>query len=230
MAFILSIETSTTVCSVALSKDGHTIASLEEHQANSHATILTVLINQLLSNEGISASQLSAVAVSSGPGSYTGLRIGVSVAKGICYASKIPLIALPTLQIMAANAVSKMETKENILICPMIDARRMEVYSALYKCDLQLIREVTAEIITEESYKELLTTQKILFAGNGASKCQPLIQHHNAQFIDDVYAPAAEMATLAFKKYNKQQFEDVAYFEPFYLKNFIATIPKKKLL
>ena len=229
MALILSIETSTTVCSVALSQDGHTIASLEEHQANSHATILTVLINQLLSDKDISASQLSAVAVSSGPGSYTGLRIGVSVAKGICYAAKIPLIALPTLQIIAANAVSRMDTNEDILLCPMIDARRMEVYSALYRCNLQLVRDVTAEIITEESYKNLLTTQKILFAGNGASKCQTLIQHHNARFINDVYAPAAEMGMLAFKKYNTQQFEDVAYFEPFYLKNFIATVPKKKL-
>jgi tRNA threonylcarbamoyladenosine biosynthesis protein TsaB len=230
MAFILSIETSTTVCSVALSKDGHTISSLEEHQANSHAAILTVLINQILSNEDIKTEQLSAVAVSSGPGSYTGLRIGVSVAKGICYASKIPLIALPTLQIMAANAVSKIDAKENILLCPMIDARRMEVYSALYQCDLQLVQDVAAEIITEDSYKNLLTDQKILFVGNGAGKCRPLIQHHNALFMDDVYAPAAEMAILAFEKYTKQQFEDVAYFEPFYLKNFIATKPKKKLL
>lgn len=230
MALILSIETSTTVCSVALHDEGETIAFLEEQKPNSHAAVLTVLIEKLLSDQKIPIEKLDALAISSGPGSYTGLRIGVSVAKGICFAIGKPLIAIPTLQIIAAYAVSLFPAfGSQALFCPMIDARRMEVYSALYTSDLKVFRSVEAEIITSESYQSVLAENSILFCGNGSQKCQEVIHHKNAHFLPDVYAPASMMGKLAFEKYNQKDFEDVAYFEPFYLKSFVATVPKKPL-
>lgn len=230
MALILSIETSTTVCSVALHDKGKTIAYLEEQQPNSHAAVLTVLIEKLFLDQKIPIQNIDALAISSGPGSYTGLRIGVSVAKGICFALKKPLIAVSTLQIIAAHAASLIPTSDNTtLICPMIDARRMEVYAALYTSDLKIFRSVEAEIITSDSYQTILTEHPIIFCGNGSQKCQELIQHKNAYFTPNIYAPAFIMGELAFKKYKIKDFEDVAYFEPFYLKKFVATTPKKPL-
>lgn len=230
MALILSIETSTTVCSVALHDKGKTIAFIEEKQPNSHAAVLTVLIEKLLLDQKTHIQDLDALAISSGPGSYTGLRIGVSVAKGICFALNKPLIAVSTLQIIAAHAKSLSTSSDNtMLICPMIDARRMEVYAALYTPDLEIFKPVEAEIITSDSYQTILKERAVFFCGNGSQKCQEIIQHRNAHFIPNIYAPAFIMGELAFEKYKIKDFEDVAYFEPFYLKNFVATTPKKSL-
>ncbi len=178
MALILSIETSTTVCSVALHDKGKSVAYLEEQQPNSHAAVLTVLIEKLLLDQKIPIQNIDALAISSGPGSYTGLRIGVSVAKGICFALNKPLIAVSTLQIIAAHAVSSSPTSDSTaLICPMIDARRMEVYAALYTSDLKIFRSVEAEIITSESFQSILADHSIIFCGNGSQKCIEIIQH-----------------------------------------------------
>lgn len=230
MALILSIETSTTVCSVALHNNEKTIAFLEEHEPNSHAAVLTVLIEKLLSEQKLSPKDLNAIAISSGPGSYTGLRIGTSAAKGICFALNKPLISVPTLQIIAAHAAATTNfTHHETLICPMIDARRMEVYSALYTTNLELYRDVEAEIITTESFQKMLDQRPIIFCGNGSEKCQQVIQHKNAHFLPNIFSPAHIMGPLVFKKFEKKEFEDVAYFEPFYLKNFVPTTPRKPL-
>lgn len=230
MALILSIETSTSVCSVALHDKGEVVAFLEEQKPNSHAAILTVLIEKLLSDCKVPVEKLDALAISSGPGSYTGLRIGVSVAKGICFALNKPLISVSTLQIIAAHAISISNiSNDKTLICPMIDARRMEVYAELYTTELNSFRSVDAEIITSESFQSTLDERSIIFCGNGAQKCQEVIQHKNAHFLPDIYAPAFMMGELAFKKYKKREFEDVAYFEPFYLKSFVATTPKNSM-
>ncbi|MBN1116844.1 MAG: tRNA (adenosine(37)-N6)-threonylcarbamoyltransferase complex dimerization subunit type 1 TsaB [Bacteroidales bacterium] len=232
MAFILCIETSTNICSVALCNNGKVLTTLEEHQTNSHASLLTVMIQQMMTEKGITMDKLEAVAVSCGPGSYTGLRIGVSVAKGICFALQIPLIAVSSLQIVAAGVL--LNTKEQFInqdtiICPMIDARRMEVYSALYNSELILKDEIKAEIIDSTSYTDQLEKHKIIFAGNGSQKCESIIRHNNALFLENIYPLAGNMASLANMAYISKKFEDVAYFEPFYLKDFIATIPKRKI-
>ena len=230
MAKILSIETSTDVCSVALGLDGVVAAKKELFQPNSHSTHLTLLIQELFSNERSCAMKdLDAVAVSAGPGSYTGLRIGVSVAKGICYALGIPLIAVDTMKILTQAAVlTKKEDKDDFLYCPMIDARRMEVYTALHTSSFQILEETNALIVDEGSFFEKLNENKILFFGNGASKCKEVIRYENAFFIDDIVPLAANMNVLAEKAFVEKTFVDVAYFEPFYLKSFVATIPKKK--
>ncbi len=231
MALILCIETSTNICSVALVRNGEVLSSLEEHQVNSHATLLTVLIEKIMKDKRIEMNELDAVAVSSGPGSYTGLRIGVSVAKGICFAIKKPLIALTSLQILATRiiiAAKDVCSEPGTLICPMIDARRMEVYSALFDSEMNCIGEIKAEIIDSDSYASILGESKIIFAGNGSDKCRSIITHSNAVFVTDIYPLASAMAFTANEAYVSQRFEDVAYFEPFYLKDFIATIPKRK--
>ncbi len=228
MALILNIETSTQVCSASIAKNGKVIAFKESFEDRSHASLLTVFIDELLSENGIKPDYLEAVCVSEGPGSYTGLRIGVSVAKGICYAKNIPLIAANTLQAMASMASNKITGEKNLL-CPMIDARRMEVYSAVFNSDITQIRKTIAEIIDEHSYAKELLLNKIAFFGDGADKCKQLIKHDNALFIDGIYPSAKYMAPLAQKAFNNKQFKDVAYFEPFYLKDFVATIPKKKI-
>ena len=232
MALILCIETSTNICSVALALNGQVLASFDEHQSNSHAAILTVLIDKLLKKNKVQIDQLDAIAVSSGPGSYTGLRIGVSVAKGICFAIQKPLIATTSLKILATGVLSAEKDaihEPNALICPMIDARRMEVYSTLFDANLNQTTDIVAEIIDSASYGAVLDKGQILFAGNGSQKCQPLINHPNAIFIPNVYPTASGMASLANDAFLNNQFEDVAYFEPFYLKDFIATIPKRKV-
>lgn len=228
MAVILNIETSTQVCSASIASNGKVIAIRESFEDRSHASLLTVFIDELLQELKMDAAALDAVSVSEGPGSYTGLRIGVSVAKGICYAKKIPLIAVNTLQamaLMAANVVSETDLQ----YCSLIDARRMEVYSAIFNDKSDQIRETLAEIIDENSFKATLEKGKVAFYGNGASKCKDIIKNANALFIDDIYPSAKYMAPLAQKAFDNNEFRDVAYFEPFYLKDFVATTPKKKV-
>lgn len=227
MVLILNIETSTQVCSASLSLNGNIIDIKENFEDKSHASLLTVFIEELLHNNNFKPEQLSAVSISEGPGSYTGLRIGVSVAKGICYAKNIPLIAVNTLQAMALMA-SQVINDKNSLLCPMIDARRMEVYSAIFNADLSLHRKIVAEIIDENSYNTELNNNKIAFFGNGADKCRHYLSQPNAQFIEGIYPSAKFMAPLAQKAFDEKHFRDMAYFEPFYLKDFVATIPKNK--
>ncbi|TLX70927.1 tRNA (adenosine(37)-N6)-threonylcarbamoyltransferase complex dimerization subunit type 1 TsaB [Labilibacter sediminis] len=234
MALILSLETSTKVCSVCLSKDGEVVVKKELYEANSHATHLTVFIQDLFKelNE-YTLKDVDAVAVSSGPGSYTGLRIGVSVAKGICYAINKPLIAITSLEALAYDVFTSDEHKDldgDTLYCPMIDARRMEVYTTLFDQNKNMINEISAEIIDEDSYQDKLAKHKVVFFGDGAEKCKGIIQHSNAMFLDHKAPLASNMVEIAFQKFTKEQFEDVAYFEPFYLKDFVATTPKKKVL
>ena len=233
MAIILSIETSTNVCSVALSENDKVLFSEVEYAANSHAALLTVLIERMMKKASMDMNVIDTVAVSSGPGSYTGLRIGVSAAKGICYALKKPLIAINSLRILAQQAVltkSEAFDSEDILLCPMIDARRMEVYSTLFDKELNQIEDIKAEIIDSSSYSSILEKRKIVFVGNGSGKCKEVIQHPNAVFQDDIYPLASAMTMPAYAAFNRNQFEDVAYFEPFYLKDFIATVPKNKVI
>jgi tRNA threonylcarbamoyladenosine biosynthesis protein TsaB len=236
MALILSIETSEKICSIALGSDYELIGTLEISDEKSHASMLTVLIEKLLHEKDIKINQLNAVAISKGPGSYTGLRIGVSCAKGISYALQLPLISVNTLQSLAqgfiqSRYVSKMKIEcNNLLLCPMIDARRMEVYRAIFNLNTELVGEIEAEIIDENSFRETLQTNKVVFFGSGAEKCKHLIQHPNAFFADGFRPNASYMISFAFDSFLKNEFEDPAYFEPFYLKDFITTIPKHKSL
>lgn len=228
MALLLNIETATPVCSVSLSKDGKLIDRRESFDDRSHASLLTVFINELLYSNHLQASQLDAVSISEGPGSYTGLRIGVSVAKGICYAAGKPLIAVNTLKAMALMAKEQL-SDTNILLCPQIDARRMEVYAAFYDMQLNCIRPTQADIVDENTYLEFLNNQLVVFFGNGTDKCQNLISHPNARFIEGIYPSASYTAVLAEALFQDKVFKDVAYFEPFYLKDFVATLPKRKI-
>lgn len=219
MALILNIETATKNCSVSLSENG-TIIALKEFNEGSytHAENLHLFIESIFQKTPHKLSQIDAVAVSKGPGSYTGLRIGVSAAKGICFALDKPLIGVDTLEILSTQLKI-----DNGLIIPMIDARRMEVYSAVYNHQHQLIRKTAAEIIHESSFHNYLDTAKVYFLGDGADKCQTIIKHQNAHFLTNTFPSAAEMGILSEKKYQQKQFEEVAYFEPFYLKDFITT-------
>lgn len=221
MATIVCIETSTTNCSVALSVDGKVKALRELNNGYSHAENITLFIDSVLVEGGVSYQAIDAVAVSKGPGSYTGLRIGVSAAKGICMATGKPLISIDTLYAMAFQA--KLDTGEaEISFCPMIDARRMEVYCALYSNALEELLHVNALVIHSESFKDHLEKGKVMFFGDGALKCRSEILHRNAVFIGDVYPSAAAMCKLADDKYHEQSFEVMETFEPFYLKDFIA--------
>ena len=230
MACILHIETSTDVCSVALSEDGAVLFSKEDFNGPQHAVTLGVFIDEVLSMADSHAKLIDAVAVSCGPGSYTGLRIGASMAKGICYGRNIPLIALPTLKVLSVPILLMDELPEDALLCPMIDARRMEVYSAIYDRALNPIKEVSADIIDGDSYAEYLNNHPVYFFGNGANKCKEVIKHANARFIDDIQPLARWMFPLADRQFWNKEFQDVAYFEPFYLKEFVATIAKNKVL
>ncbi|MGV3697055.1 tRNA (adenosine(37)-N6)-threonylcarbamoyltransferase complex dimerization subunit type 1 TsaB [Flavobacterium sp.] len=216
MAYILNIETATKNCSVSLAKNGVTVLCREiAEQGYSHAEKLHVFIEELFKETGTSLQELAAIAVSKGPGSYTGLRIGVSTAKGLCYALGIPLISVDTLQVLA-----KKVSVENGWIVPMIDARRMEVYSAVFDARHNKSKDVQAEILTEESYVEM--TEPIYFVGDCQDKCQTVLTQANFHFLPEIVFPSAnEMSALSFEKFSKKDFEDVAYFEPFYLKDFL---------
>lgn len=231
MAHILCIETATTACSVGLSRDGDILSVKETTEKNAHSAKLTLFIDELLKDNKLVFSDLDAVAVSKGPGSYTGLRIGVSTAKGLCYALGIPLIAINTLQSLAWGMAKKHKDDKSgsgTLFCPMIDARRMEVYAAVYNSNLEEVRETRADIIETDSFSDYLEKSRVCFFGDGANKCKETIIHPNAVFEDDIFPSAANMSILAYQKFQQKQFEDVAYFEPFYLKDFIAGIPRVK--
>ncbi|HYF70467.1 MAG TPA: tRNA (adenosine(37)-N6)-threonylcarbamoyltransferase complex dimerization subunit type 1 TsaB [Ohtaekwangia sp.] len=219
MSLILSLETSTSVCSVALHDGGRVLACLELHQDQSHASKLAVLIKQVMETAGKDFKMLSAVAVSSGPGSYTGLRIGTSTAKGLCYTLSIPLLACNTLEIMASEVNNMNVTKA--LCCPMIDARRMEVYCYILDAKNNVVQPLEARVIDESSFLALLETNQVLFFGNGSAKCKEMIQHENAVFISGIYPSAAQLGILAHSKFREGMYEDLVTFEPLYLKEFL---------
>ncbi len=225
---ILCIETSTDVCSVALTQEDKVLKSIEYEGTPAHASRLTPMIQDLLKAENISPKDLDAVAVSSGPGSYTGLRIGASTAKGIAYATGKKLIAVPTLSIIAHTIFQS--DPDCQCACPMIDARRMEVYTTIVTRNGQTLLPTQALIINENSFGTELATNKITFAGNGSDKCQGVITSPSAKFISGIKPLAKNMAQLAAERLASDQTENVAYFEPFYLKDFIATTPKNKVL
>lgn len=218
MSYILNIETATKNCSVTISKEGKTIICREiAEQGYSHAEKLHVFINELINETEISFSDLTAIAVSQGPGSYTGLRIGVSAAKGLCYALEIPLISVDTL----ASLANKVQHQDGLII-PMIDARRMEVYSAVFNSKKEKIREIKAEILSEDSFFEV--SEKVYFIGDSNEKAKTILKKKNFFFLDDLVFPSAnEMASISFNKFQNNDFEDVAYFEPYYLKDFMST-------
>jgi tRNA threonylcarbamoyladenosine biosynthesis protein TsaB len=225
---ILNLETSTSVCSVSLSENDQLLFKKADFKGMNHAALLSLFIQEALDLLKKDNKKPDAVAVSAGPGSYTGLRIGVSTAKGLCYGFGIPLISINTLESMAYSTINHILDK-NAIYCAMIDARRMEVYSVFIDSTGKILREVSADIIDENSYKDIYEKQVVYFFGNGAEKCKPLLTHSNARFVENVYPLAENMLVLANKAYLEQKFEDVAYFEPFYLKEFQATSPKVKL-
>ncbi len=229
MGLILNIESSTSVCSVCLAEDGKKIIGRETHEQNAHSKILTVFIEDIFKEKKINVKDIDAVAVSKGPGSYTGLRIGVSAAKGIAYGANVPLISVSTLQNMAYGAKQFLNVDEDIFFAPMIDARRMEVYTQLFDKNLNVVNEIKAEIIDETFLKDFSKNKKIFFFGDGAEKCKNIIESENIIFADKLFPSADYMISFSEKAFKEQKFEDVAYFEPFYLKNFIATVPKKNI-
>lgn len=231
MSCILHIETSTRVCSVAVSQDGALLFHQEDMEGPSHAVQCGVFVDEALSFAESHAIPLDAVAVSMGPGSYTGLRIGVSMAKGVCYGRGVPLIAVPTLQVQCVPILLNRadEIEDDALLIPMIDARRMEVYSAVYDRALREIRPTQADIVDSQTYLEYLERGPVYFFGDGAAKCQSAIQHPNARFIPDICPLAKYMYPLAERSFLRNEFQDVAYFEPYYLKEFVATQSKKLL-
>ena len=225
MAIILHLETATTNCSVSISKDNDSIVLKENNAANySHSEQLHVFIKEALKEASFSFSDLDAIAISKGPGSYTGLRIGVSAAKGLCFSLDVPLISVPTLQSMA----HQVGLKSGELVIPVLDARRMEVYSCVYDSDYKEVRETRAEVINEESFAEYTSANKVYVVGSGAEKCRGVLQHPNFIFDESIVPSAKDMVSIAFKKYESEQFEDVAYFEPYYLKDFVLQQKKKK--
>lgn len=230
MPCILNIETATQVCSVTVAKDGQIIYNKENFEGPSHATLLGVFVDEAVKKLRADNIQLDAVAVSCGPGSYTGLRIGVSEAKGLCYGLNIPLIAVDTLKIMAKGVLDKQQVAKDTLLCPMIDARRMEVYDAIYNTNLDVVKPTSADIIDENSLSDFLNNHKILFFGNGADKCKDVLTGKNVTFVDDVHPLASDMISLSEQAFEQKAFVDAAYFEPFYLKEFVVTTPKNKVL
>lgn len=235
MALILIIETSTEVCSVSLIKDGILLDFIESEEGQNHARLVTVFAENLLFRNKLDPNELNAVVTSKGPGSYTGLRIGASTAKGICYAGNLPLIAVGTLEAMAKHvALNKKQfgipEDKSTLFCPMIDARRMEVYSMLFDENGAILKPITAEIIDDTFLAHELSDKQVVFFGNGSAKCEKVIKSPNALFLHNIKASAKHMTELAWEAYNNNQFENVAYFEPFYLKDFVATVSKKNML
>lgn len=223
MSIILNIETATKNCSVSIAENGKILAIKELNNGNySHAEVLHPFIVDILKESNLATKNIDAVAVSKGPGSYTGLRIGVSATKGLCFAFDKPLISIDTL-----TSLSYAISIDKGIIIPMIDARRMEVYAAVFNQNHLQIREIKAEIIDENSFSEYLNDNKVYFLGDGSAKCKEIISHKNAVFVDEKFPSAKEMALLSYEKYKKSDIENVAYFEPFYLKDFVV-IPEKK--
>ena len=229
MSCILHIETSTDACSVAVSQDGACIYHDEDLTGPNHAERLGSFVDEALSFTDNHAIPFDAVAVSCGPGSYTGLRIGVSMAKGVCYGRELKLLAIPTLELLCVPILLGRELEDDALLCPMLDARRMEVYSAIYDRALRPIRGIQADIVDSETYREWLEDRPMYFFGNGAAKCMDIINHPNAHLIEGIRPLAKYMMPLAEKRMFMEQFEDVAYFTPFYLKDFVAK-PSKPLI
>lgn len=235
MALILNLETSSENCSASIAEDGLVLGSMQCSENKSHASVLTVLIQELLLKHSLQFNQLNALAVSKGPGSYTGLRIGVSVAKGLCYGGNKPLIAINTLRSMMNGIKCDTENfdekfTDNAVFCPMLDARRLEVYMATFAKSGEMLTSTCAEIINETSLGQVLEKNQVIFFGSGADKCKDIIKHPNAVFIGGFEVKASHMAQLAEEAFRKNKFEDVAYFEPFYLKDFVATLPKRKII
>jgi tRNA threonylcarbamoyladenosine biosynthesis protein TsaB len=230
MSKLLYIETATKVCSVALSEKGKLIAFRESLHAYSHAELLTTFMEESIKEVSWNYDNLDAIVVSKGPGSYTGLRIGVSSAKGLCFSLEKPLIAVSTLQAMAFGMAKLIgATDEKVLFCPMIDARRMEVYSAIFDKENNEMRKIEAEIIDENSFSDYLKDHIVYFAGDGAEKCKESFSNQaNARFLDDFQISSKDMIEIATQKFEKKLFEDVAYFEPYYLKDFVAGPPRVK--
>ncbi len=228
MSLILCIETSTDVCSALLGNENEILLEKVCYEQQNHAAKLPLFIEEIINFVRTNALTIDAIAVSEGPGSYTGLRIGVSTAKGLCYAMNLPLIAIDTLQIMAQSATQ--QTEDDIILCPMIDARRMEVYAAMFDCNLTKISPTSPIIINENSFDKTLSSQKIMFCGNGSNKCRGVIESNNALFAENIMPLARNMIRIAQKKFISKEFVDVAYFEPFYLKEFIGTKPKNKVI
>ena len=244
MALILNMDTATGVCSVALARGGETISFRTSEITNSHSVLLTTFINEVMVEAGVVFSDLDAIAINEGPGSYTGLRIGVASAKGLCYALNKPLIAVSGLKSMAVGMISvlseegkvksekflKMENGNNsVLYCPMVDARRMEVYCSIFDRELNTLMETKAEIVDETSFSRYFDDHLVVFAGDGATKCKTSLgNHHNVIFLDQFKVSAEYMTALAEDQFNNQNFQDIAYFEPFYLKDFVAGKPRIK--
>lgn len=229
MACILSIETSTSVCSVAVSEDDCLFFRKESSAVSSHSALIGSYVEEALGVVNLRGRTLDAVAVSAGPGSYTGLRIGVSAAKGVCFGCNVPLIAVPTLEIMAAHMRKQLPDFEG-LFCPMIDARRMEVYAALYDAEGLEVRGVQADIVDKDTYAAFLAEHDVCFFGNGAEKCMDEIASPRASYVPDIAPLASDMMSFAQKAYASEDFVDVAYYEPFYLKEYRATVSKNKVL
>lgn len=239
MAKIILIETSTALCSVALSVDGQVVAYRESSAPKAHASLTAVFVQEVLADAGLTLKDCDAVCVGEGPGSYTGLRVGVSTAKGLCFGAGLPLIAIGTMEVLAAQAlidhhltadaaISATDDADAELIVPMIDARRMEVYTATFTADGERLTSTEPKIIDAESFADELQRARVLFIGDGAGKCEGTIVHANARFVQ-CQPKASSMAGLAEEAYKEKRFKDVAYFEPFYLKEFVATVSKKKL-
>jgi tRNA threonylcarbamoyladenosine biosynthesis protein TsaB len=231
---IICLETATNICSVALINSAGVVSLKESNDLRSHASMLTVFIDEILKENNLRASELEAVAVSKGPGSYTGLRIGVSVAKGISYAASIPLIGIETTLSMFHGILYMNKLLyggyENTLFCPMLDARRMEIYYAIYDTAGRTVKTISAEIINEDSFSAFPESQKIIFFGDGTEKCREIIKRKNTVFNIEYHISAAHMYTPVYESIKRNRFENVAYFEPFYLKDFITSTPRKNIL
>lgn len=231
MAIILNLETATQVCSVVLAKDGEVLVKRELNEKNVHAEVLTPFIEEVVQEVGLKLLDINAIAVSEGPGSYTGLRISVSTAKGLCYSLDKPLISVGTIESLANYAAQKLTDSltPNHLIYPMIDARRMEVYTAPFSSDLKQLSKVTPLIFDENTFADLSIDQKLILVGDGSSKTKEIFSDNpQIEIHDEILCSAEGMLKIAEEKYHQQNFEDVAYFEPFYLKEFVAGIPKVK--
>jgi tRNA threonylcarbamoyladenosine biosynthesis protein TsaB len=237
MALILNIETSTPVCSVALAENDNILALRESSEEKSHAGNLTVFIAEILNEKKISVKDLNAVAIGKGPGSYTGLRIGVATAKGLAYGAKMPLIAVSTLETLVCYALQRIEKDKltfpfnvSTILCPMIDARRMEVFMAQFNSSGKRLENETAVVVRPDTFSSIPESRSIVFFGSGASKCRDVITHKNAYWIDGMYPSAAAMAVLSYRLFREGFCEDIAYFEPHYLKDFITTTSRKNQL